>query len=97
VPLDRVETGFGGTPVRGRSDVVTVVMNDDDYAILVEAVEWVRVHAGVDAPQYPQLRSLLGVIRQMRPRREPRVCTAEWVARLDEETARLRSGQRQIR
>jgi hypothetical protein len=76
---------------------VTVVMNDDDYAILVDAVEWVRVHAGVDAPQYPRLRSLLGVVRHMTPRREPRVSTAEWAARLDEEAARIRSGQRLIR
>jgi hypothetical protein len=69
---------------------VTMVMNDDDYAILVHAVDWVRLHAGVDAPEYPQIRTLLRVVTKMGPRREPEVSRAEWIALLDEEIVRLR-------
>jgi hypothetical protein len=70
---------------------VTVVMNDDDYAILEHAVDWVRLHAGIDAPQYPEISTLLHVVTKMSPRREPAVSSADWIALLDEEIVRLRA------
>jgi hypothetical protein len=41
---------------------VTVAMSDHDYGLLVEAVGWIEHHAGADAPEYPHLPSLSGVV-----------------------------------
>lgn len=41
---------------------MTVAMSDHDYGLLVEAVGWIQQHARVDAPAYPTLESLVGVM-----------------------------------
>jgi hypothetical protein len=48
---------------------VTVAMSDHDYGLLVQAVGWIEQHAGADAPEYPHLRSLSGVVDNIAKRR----------------------------
>jgi predicted RNA-binding Zn-ribbon protein involved in translation (DUF1610 family) len=50
---------------------VTVAMSDHDCGLLVEAVEWIQQHAGVDAPSYPALERLAGVMDRVSPGGEP--------------------------
>jgi len=48
---------------------VTVAMSDHDYGLLVQAVGWIEHHAGADAPEYPHLRTLSGVVDNIAKRR----------------------------
>jgi hypothetical protein len=48
---------------------VTVAMSDHDYGLLVQAVGWIEHHAGADAPEYPHLPSLSGVVDNIAKRR----------------------------
>jgi hypothetical protein len=72
---------------------MTVAMSDRDYAVLVEAAGWVRLHSGDDAPEYADLGNLRRVvdgIAQRRPRSldplrvvEPREPRAGFLSLLD--------------
>jgi hypothetical protein len=48
---------------------VTVAMSDHDYGVLVEAAGWIEYHAGKDAPEYPHLPRLSGVVDNIAKRR----------------------------
>lgn len=41
---------------------VSVALSDSDYQEFVQAVAWIRRHAGVDAPEYPGLDRLSEVV-----------------------------------
>jgi hypothetical protein len=50
---------------------MTVAMSNYDYAILVEAVAWIKAHAGNDAPPYPRLDRLVEVVDSIARRKQP--------------------------
>ena len=50
---------------------MTVAMSDCEYGVLAEAVAWIELHAGNDAPEYPQLARLSDVVNSIARRREP--------------------------
>ncbi len=50
---------------------MTVSMGDHDYGLLVQAVGWIKHHAGLDAPEYPHLARLSSVVDCIGKRREP--------------------------
>jgi hypothetical protein len=41
---------------------VVVRVSDSQYLVLLNAVRWIEQHAGIDAPEYPQLRMLTEVV-----------------------------------
>ena len=48
---------------------MTVAMSDRDYAVLVAAAGWVRLHSGEDAPEYAELANLGRVVDGIAKRR----------------------------
>src|ERR1700682_499178 len=83
---------------------MTMAMSDRDYAVLVDAAQWVRAHSGTDAPEYPKLDKLCRVMEGIGKRRssradavrpeEPRQRCADLVARvLDLRKRQLSPGQ----
>ena len=45
-------------------------MSDHDYGLLLQAVGWIEYHAGLDAPDYPQVGQLSGAVDCIDKRRE---------------------------
>ena len=37
---------------------MAVLVSDSEYAILLDALRWIECHAGIDAPEYPNLATL---------------------------------------
>jgi len=49
---------------------MTIAMSDRDYAVLVEAAGWVRLHSGSDAPEYAEVENLRRVVDGIAKRRQ---------------------------
>jgi hypothetical protein len=50
---------------------VTVELSDSDYAVLRRVAEWLQQHAGIDAPEYPDIEIVMRVVDNIARRRQP--------------------------
>jgi hypothetical protein len=51
--------------------LMTVAMSECEYRVLTEAVAWIEMHAGKDAPECPQMARVSEVVNNIARRREP--------------------------
>jgi hypothetical protein len=63
---------------------VAMRVTESQYAVLLNALTWIDQHAGIDAPEYPQLRMLTEVVDSLGPRESARNRAAD---RRDERAA----------